>query len=175
MKKVLVVVDLQKDFVDGALGTKEAEAIVPPAAEAIHTFDGDEILVTYDTHYLDYFDTLEGKKLPVLHCIEGTPGHALDEQIQAALAGKKYREFSKHTFGNFEVGSYLKEKYADGEIEIEIIGLCTDICVVSNALILRTFFPNSIIKVRADCCAGVTPETHLAALDTMRCCQIDII
>lgn len=175
MKKILVAVDLQKDFVDGALGTEEARAIVPAAAEAIRSFEGDELLVTYDTHCADYPDTLEGQRLPVPHCIEGTPGHALDENIRLALEGKEYREFFKNTFGCFDIGSYLKEKYPGENIEAEIIGLCTDICVVSNALILRAFYPDSVIKVRALCCAGVTPETHRAALDTMRCCQIDII
>lgn len=175
MKKALVVIDLQKDFVDGSLGTPEAVSIVPAAAAVIRSFDGDDILVTYDTHRPDYFDTLEGKKLPVLHCQEGTPGHELDSEIRLALEGKDFVEFSKNSFGNFEVGTYLKDKYPGEDLEIDIIGLCTDICVVSNALILRTYYPDAIIRIHAGCCAGVTPETHQAALATMSCCQIDIV
>ena len=175
MKRVLVVVDMQRDFVDGALGSKEAAAIVPNVAEKIRAFDGDGILVTYDTHYENYMDTLEGKKLPVVHCVEGTPGHALDGEIQKALEGKEYIAVLKNTFGSFEVPRILKETFPGESPEIEIVGLCTDICVVSNALILRAAFPDAAITVDARCCAGVSPATHHAALATMSCCQIDVI
>ena len=174
MKRVLIVVDMQKDFVDGALGSKEAAAIVPNVAEKIRTFDGDGILVTYDTHYENYMETLEGKKLPVVHCVEGTPGHALDGEIEKALEGKEYIAVLKNTFGSFEVPRILKETFPGESPEIEIVGLCTDICVVSNALMLKANFPEMEISVDSACCAGVTPETHEAALATMRCCQIHV-
>lgn len=174
MKKVLIVVDMQKDFVDGALGSREAAAIVPNVAGKIETFDGDGILVTYDTHYADYMETLEGKKLPVSHCVEGTEGHALDKNIEKALMGKKHIDVKKNTFGSFDLPRILAEQYPGEELEIEVVGLCTDICVVSNALILRAAFPNAKITVDAGCCAGVSPATHEAAFATMACCQIDI-
>ena len=174
MKKVLVVVDMQKDFVDGALGSKEAAAIVPNVARKIRTFDGDGILVTYATHYDNYLETLEGKKLPVVHCIAGTPGHALDGEVQMALEGKQYTKVLKNTFGSFDLPRILGETYPGEALDIEIVGLCTDICVVSNALILRAAYPNAKITVDARCCAGVSPATHQAALATMGCCQIDV-
>ena len=174
MKKVLIVVDMQKDFVDGALGSPEAAAIVPNVANKIRTFDGDAIIVTFDTHYANYLETLEGKKLPVVHCVEGTPGHALDGEIQKALEGKEYIEVLKNTFGSFDVPRILKEKFPGESLDVEIVGLCTDICVVSNALILRAAYPNATIAVDARCCAGVSPATHHAALAPMGCCQIDV-
>lgn len=175
MKKILVVVDMQNDFVDGALGSKAAEEIVPNVVKKINAFDGDEIFVTYDTHYDNYASTLEGKKLPVPHCIEGTSGHELNADVKAALEGKNRTDVIKTTFGTFEISRILKEKYAGEELAIELLGLCTDICVISNALILRASFPNSAITVDASCCAGVSDATHKAALDAMRCCQIDVI
>ncbi len=175
MKKILVIVDMQNDFVDGALGTKEAVAIVPNVADKIRSFGGDEIFVTYDTHFDNYLDTLEGKKLPVPHCIEGTKGHELAPAIIDALSGKYYTEVRKAGFGSFSITKGLKDKYPGEEIEAEFVGLCTDICVVSNVLIMRAAYPNAVITVDASCCAGVTPETHRAALETMKCCQIDII
>ena len=174
MKRILIVVDMQKDFVDGALGSPEAAAIVPNVANKIRTFDGDAIIVTFDTHYANYLETLEGKKLPVVHCVEGTPGHALDGEIQKALEGKEYIEVLKNTFGSFDVPRILKEKFPGESLDVEIVGLCTDICVVSNALILRAAYPNATIAVDARCCAGVSPATHHAALATMGCCQIDV-
>lgn len=175
MKKVLVVVDMQNDFIDGALGTAEAVAIVPNVAKKIKEFDGDELFVTYDTHFENYMSTLEGKKLPVPHCIKGTDGHKLNPEIIAALEGKDYTEVIKTTFGTFDIAAALKAKYPEEELEAEFVGLCTDICVVSNALILRANYPNSDIAVIADCCAGVTTQTHDAALATMKMCQIDVI
>ena len=175
MKRILVVVDMQNDFVDGALGTKEAVAIVPNVAKKIREFDGDEIFVTYDTHYDNYLSTLEGQKLPIPHCIDGSYGHELNEEVKAALAGKQYKDVIKAGFGSFSITRGLKDRYPGEEMEIELVGLCTDICVVSNALIMRAGYPNAKITVDASCCAGVTPETHLAALTTMKCCQIDVI
>ena len=175
MKKVLVVVDMQNDFVDGALGTKEAVAIVPRVAEKIRNFDGDELFVTFDTHYDNYLSTLEGQKLPVPHCIDGTKGHELNPEILNALRGKEYKEVFKAGFGSFSISRGLKDRYPGEEIEAEFVGLCTDICVVSNVLIMRAGYPNAKITVDSSCCAGVTPEAHEAALSTMRSCQIDVI
>ena len=174
MKKVLVVVDIQNDFVDGALGTPEAVAIVDAAAEKIKNFDGD-IFVTYDTHFENYMDTLEGKKLPVPHCIKGTNGWELNPKIAEALKGKNYKTIEKLTFGSVDLPQLVKEKIGNQKAEITLIGLCTDICVVSNALLLKANILDSEIFVDSTCCAGVTPETHNAALDTMRCCQINVI
>lgn len=134
MKKALIVVDMQKDFVDGALGSPAAAAIVPVAAEKIREFDGDTILVTLDTHDTNYPQTLEGQKLPISHCIKGTPGHALNQDVQMALDGKTYILVEKHTFGSFDVPKILTEKYPGETLELELLGLCTDICVISNAL-----------------------------------------
>lgn len=174
MKKILVVVDIQNDFVDGALGTPEAVAIIDNAAEKIKNFDGD-IFVTYDTHYENYMDTLEGKKLPVPHCIKGTDGWQLNAKIADALKGKDYKSVEKLTFGSVELPELVKEVIGDDTAEIILIGLCTDICVVSNALLLKANLLDCEITVDASCCAGVTPETHNAALETMKCCQINVI
>lgn len=173
MNKVLVVVDMQKDFVDGALGSAEAVAIVPNVVEKIKSFD-DFIFVTYDTHSADYMNTSEGKKLPVPHCIKGTDGWELDEKVQSALVGKEYVAVEKPTFGSVDLPKLIREKAGDS-FEIELVGLCTDICVVSNALVLKANFPENEISVVADCCAGVTPESHNAALQTMKSCQINVI
>ena len=174
MKKVLVVVDIQNEFVDGALGTPEAVAIIDNAAEKIRNFDGD-IFVTYDTHYENYMDTLEGKKLPVPHCIKGTDGWQLNAKIAEALKGKEYKTVEKLTFGSVELPELVKEVIGDNTAEITLIGLCTDICVVSNALLLKANFLDSEIYVDSSCCAGVTRDTHNAALETMKCCQINVI
>ena len=174
MKKLLIVVDMQKDFVDGALGSKEAVAIVDNVVNKIQTFDGD-IIVTYDTHPENYMETQEGKHLPVPHCIKGTDGWKLDEKVQSALNSLSYKTIEKPTFGSTELPKYIKENYNPDEIEIELIGLCTDICVVSNALLLKANFLETKISVDAKCCAGVTPDTHNAALTTMKMCQINVI
>ncbi len=174
MKKILIVVDMQNDFVDGTLGTKEAVEIVPNVARKIREFDGDEIFVTYDTHFENYLDTLEGKKLPVIHCIEGSRGHELHEEVKNALAGRSYHDVIKAGFGSFSITRSLKDRFPGEEMEFEMVGLCTDVCVVSNAMIIRAGYPNARITVYASCCAGITPESHRAALTTMQCCQIDI-
>jgi len=175
MKKILVVIDMQNDFVDGSLGTPEAAAIVPNVAKKIREFDGDEIFVTYDTHFENYPDTLEGKKLPVIHCIDGSRGHELNPEVKSALAGRNYHDVIKAGFGSFSITRGLKDRYPGEEMEFELAGLCTDVCVVSNALIIRAGYPNARITVDANCCAGITPESHRAALITMQCCQVDII
>ncbi len=174
MKNILVVVDIQNDFVDGALGTQEAQSIVKNAAKKIKDFDGD-IFVTYDTHYDNYMETNEGKKLPVPHCIKGTKGWELNPEIADALSGKEYTQVEKLTFGSVDLPNLIKQKIANENAEITLIGLCTDICVVSNALILKANLLDSEIIVDSSCCAGVTPETHNAALQTMRCCQINVM
>ena len=166
MKKTLLVIDMQNDFIDGSLGTKEAQAIVPMVREKIQCrlAEGWEILYTRDTHAEDYLQTPEGKKLPVEHCIRGTNGW----QIRDGLYIDGCECIDKPTFG--------WTKWQDRSFdEIELIGLCTDICVVSNALLLKAQFPNAKISVDPRCCAGVTPESHDAALLTMKMCQIDII
>ncbi len=174
MKKILVVVDMQTDFVDGALGSAEAVAIVPAAVEKIRGFEG-KIFVTYDTHAENYMETAEGRKLPVPHCIKGTPGWQLHPEIAEALQGKDYTPVEKGTFGSVDLPG-LVAAYAGGEdFGIELIGLCTDICVVSNTLLLKAHFPEAPISVDSACCAGVTPAAHEAALATMRSCQIDVI
>lgn len=174
MKKILIVVDMQKDFIDGSLGTKEAVAIVDNVVKKIESFDGD-IIVTYDTHSENYTETQEGKNLPVPHCIKGTDGWELNEKVQAALSKKAYKAIEKPTFGSLELIEYIKANYDPDETEIELIGLCTDICVVSNALLIKANFLETRVSVDSVCCAGVTPESHGAALTTMKMCQINVI
>ena len=174
MKHILIVVDIQKDFVDGALGTGEAVAMLDHAVDKIRSFDGD-IFVTYDTHFENYMETAEGSKLPVPHCIKGTAGWELDANIARALEGKCFTNVEKLTFGSVELPDLVAKSAGDEDFDITLIGLCTDICVVSNAQILKANFPEKEIYVDAACCAGVTPETHDAALTTMKMCQINIL
>ncbi len=174
MKKFLVVVDIQKDFVDGALGTAEAVGIIDNAVRKIESFDG-KIFVTFDTHYDNYMDTAEGKKLPVPHCIKGTDGWTLNDKISAALYNKGCTAVEKLTFGSIDLPGLIEAEANGEDFSVELIGLCTDICVVSNALILKAHFHEKEITVDASCCAGVTPETHNAALETMKMCQINVI
>ena len=166
MKKTLLVIDMQKDFIDGALGTIEAVAIVENVKKKIARYqaNGDEIIFTRDTHHADYLQTNEGKHLPVEHCIEGTEGWQIPEELQ--VPGAIY--IDKPSFGYMKWDAYELE-------EVEIVGLCTDICVVSNALILKASFPEKQVYVDSSCCAGVTVDTHNAALTTMKMCQINVI
>ena len=173
MKQFLVVVDMQRDFVDAALGTPEAVAILPAVTEKIRNFSG-EIFVTYDTHFENYLQTAEGKKLPVPHCVKGTDGWQLHEQVAQALEGKAYTSVEKITFGSVDLPGRIAAAAGGEPFSVELIGLCTDICVVSNALLLKAHFPEVEIAVDSACCAGVTPATHRAALDTMACCQISV-
>lgn len=173
MKQFLIVVDLQKDFVDGALGTPEAVSIVPRVVEKIRQFSG-EIYVTMDTHGTDYLQTSEGRHLPVPHCIRGTEGWQLNQAVAQALAGKDYHVVEKPTFGSVQLPQLISQAAEEETFSLELVGLCTDICVVSNALLLKAIFPEVSISVDAACCAGVTPQTHQAALDTMACCQIAV-
>ena len=175
MKQTLLVIDMQNDFIDGALGSKEAQAIVPYVREKIQACaaEGWEILYTRDTHGEDYLQTPEGKKLPVPHCIKGTAGWALHPTVAAALEGVIYTAVEKPTFGSVALPALVKEAAA-GDFSVELIGLCTDICVVSNTLLLKAHYPEVSISVDASCCAGVTPDTHRAALTTMGMCQIEV-
>ena len=173
MRHFLIVVDMQKDFVDGALGTAEALAIVPKVAEKIRQFDG-EIFATLDTHFDDYMNTMEGKKLPVVHCVKETEGWQLDRTVMQALSEKGYTPVEKLTFGSTALPELIRKAAGEEVFTIELIGLCTDICVVSNALLLKAHFPECDISVDAACCAGVTPELHKAALQTMQSCHIQI-
>ncbi len=176
--KVLVVVDMQKDFVDGALGTAEAVEIVPKVAEKIRAHEG-LIALTYDTHHADYLSTQEGRNLPVEHCIEGTEGWELNGEIARAISEKcpesGCKVFRKPGFGSVELAEWLRELAGERDIEeIELIGLCTDICVISNAMLIKAAVPETLIKVDASCCAGVSPLSHTNALEAMKMCQISI-
>ena len=172
MRKILIVIDMQNDFIDGSLGTKEAVDIVEDVKKKILTYDKRDVFATMDTHEENYLDTQEGKNLPVSHCIENTEGWELNNEI----AGLIYPEnvFKKPTFGSVELAKKISDIAKEGEIEIELVGLCTDICVVSNALLLKAFLPETKISVDASCCAGVTVEKHNAALETLRSCQVSI-
>lgn len=166
MKKTLIVVDMQNDFINGSLGTIEAQSIVEKVKDKITKYQnrGDEIIFTRDTHCTNYLNTNEGKHLPIEHCIFGEKGWLIADGLE--VPDCKYVD--KDTFG-WCLWNTMKFK------EVELIGLCTDICVVSNALILKATFPNIEITVDASCCAGVTPETHKAALETMKMCQINVM
>ncbi|MBE5779529.1 MAG: cysteine hydrolase [Clostridiales bacterium] len=175
-KKILIVVDMQNDFINGALGTAEAKGILEPAQKRIEACakEGYTLFATLDTHFDNYMDTPEGKKLPVPHCIKGTDGWAIHPEINAVLGNCTLVE--KTTFGSTDLPRLIaREAEGADKLTIELIGLCTDICVVSNALMLKAHFPDADIAVNAACCAGVTPAKHLAALETMRSCQIDVI
>ena len=172
MQKILVVVDMQNDFIDGALGTKEAVAIGPAVEEKIKNFEG-RVIFTRDTHEENYMDTQEGKNLPVPHCIRGTKGWEIRSELMALC---KEEPINKVTFGSVDLGPILKAANDEEAIEsITFVGLCTDICVISNVMIAKAFLPEVKIKVDASCCAGVTPESHKNALEAMKVCQVEII
>ena len=167
--KLLVVVDMQKDFIDGALGSPEAQAIVPNVRKKIDEYiaNGDKIIFTRDTHHENYLKTYEGKNLPVVHCVEKTYGWCIHDDIDEV----DYLHIDKEYFGYNAWDLWIDLDVS----EIEIVGLCTDICVVSNALLIKADFPGVDITVDASCCAGVTPESHKAALETMKMCQIKVV
>jgi len=174
MKKILIVVDMQKDFVDGSLGTAEAVGIVDAVCAKIRSHEG-PVIVTRDTHFSDYSDSREGRFLPVTHCIKDTAGWQLDSRVAAALEGREYVTLDKFSFGSPALPGIIGGIVGREEFSIELIGLCTDICVVSNALICKAAFSEADISVDSACCAGVTPAKHEAALEVMRSCQINVI
>ena len=170
-KKVLIVIDVQNDFVTGSLGTPEAQAVVPNIVKKVEEYRSrdDAIIFTVDTHYDNYLDTQEGKKLPVPHCIVGTPGYEIIPELHAEVSSLE-KVYPKETFGyRWNIGHWMCC------YDVEIIGVCTDICVVTNALVLKTYYPDIEITVDASCCAGTTPERHKAALEVMKSCQINVI
>ena len=169
---ILVVIDMQNDFIDGALGTKEAVSIVPKVMEKIRMFDG-KILATRDTHEENYLETQEGRKLPVKHCIRNTKGWQINGEIQSL---RSETPVDKETFGSRELPEILKKYDEKEKIEsITLVGLCTDICVISNAMVLKAYFPEVPIIVDASCCAGVTPQSHKQTLEAMKVCQIEVV
>ena len=194
VNKLLVVVDMQNDFIDGSLGTKEAQEIVPKVIEKIKNFDG-IIVATMDTHDENYLSTQEGKNLPVKHCICGEDGWHLNEEVRKALLSSEMfcrndkqenaiwllENYCKETFWSLELMDDCSDEFGeDGrshpeDVEITLIGLCTDICVISNAMLLKAALPEAKIVVDASCCAGVTPESHKNALEAMKMCQIEVI
>lgn len=171
MKKALIVIDMQNDFVTGSLANKAAEKIVEPIVKKIKEYDG-TVILTRDTHTSNYLKTAEGKSLPVEHCIQGSSGWEIVDKIAGEAAKKKdNRIINKPTFGLPYSFAWNLEEYSS----VEIVGTCTDICVVSNALILKALYPDLQIKVLSDMCAGLTKEKHEAALEVMRSCQIEVI
>lgn len=177
-KKLLIVVDMQNDFITGSLGSADAQGVVDNVVKRILDFDGD-IYYTMDTHMENYLETQEGKRLPVKHCIAGTDGWGPNAAVWMALMHKEFADerhmIAKDTFGGVGLPMRIHEAYDGAEPEeITLIGLCTDICVISNALLLKAFFPETRIAVDASCCAGVSKEAHETALSAMRACQIDI-
>lgn len=169
--KCLVVIDVQNDFVTGSLGTAEAVEMLPRLLEKMRSFEG-AILMTQDTHGADYLSTQEGRMLPVEHCIEGTAGWRFPAEVEALRESRGARVYEKPTFGSTRLVSELKRLYDGAELEsVELVGLCTDICVISNALMIKAAMPELPVYVDPACCAGVTPEKHEAALEVMRSCQ----
>lgn len=173
MADVLIVVDMQNDFVDGALGTPEAQAILPAVAALVEGWQG-PVLFTRDTHGEDYLSTQEGRNLPVPHCIRGTDGWQIVPALRAKAQGCPV--FDKPTFGSAALAHHLGRMHAEQPVgSITLVGLCTGICVISNALLAKAALPEVPVRVRADCCACVTPQSHQTALDAMRLCQVEIL
>lgn len=172
MQDILVVVDMQNDFIDGALGTAEAVAIVPKVVEKVRNFNG-PVVFTRDTHQINYLETLEGQKLPVPHCIYGSRGWQIRDELEAL---RTMPTVDKPSFGSIELAANLLFMNSDEPISsVTLVGLCTDICVISNALLVKAAIPDVPIIVDASCCAGVTTASHKTALEAMKACQIDII
>ncbi|MCD7886931.1 MAG: cysteine hydrolase [Clostridiales bacterium] len=172
--KYLIIVDVQNDFVDGALGTAEAQEMLPRLLEKVRRFDG-TLLVTKDTHGADYMATQEGRNLPVPHCIRGTDGWQLAPALLAIPADREAKVYEKPCFGSTALAADLAARSQEGGVDsVELVGLCTDICVVSNALLLKAAMPEVPVSVDARCCAGVTPQAHEAALTVMESCQISV-
>ncbi len=175
MNDYLIVVDMQNDFINGPLGTAEAALIIPPVIDKIKAHKG-PVIFTFDTHYENYLDTIEGRNLPVKHCVMGTEGWSLEKNIEKLRLSLDTIAFSKPTFGSREMADHLYAENAKEKIDsIELVGICTDMCVISNALLIKAYLPETRIIVDASCCAGVTPERHNNALEAMKLCQIEII
>lgn len=171
----LIVIDMQNDFVDGALGTPEAQAIASDVATYARAFEG-TVAFTKDTHEENYLQTQEGRNLPVVHCVRDTPGWEFTPELEAVRAERQAVVFEKPTFGSVQLVWWLAQENDEHPIDsIELVGLCTDICVVSNALLIKAHFPEIPVRVRSGLCAGVTPEAHEAALSTMRSCQVEVL
>lgn len=174
MARILIVVDMQKDFIDGSLGTAEAVKIVEPVTELVRDWNG-PVLFTMDTHTEDYLNTQEGHNLPITHCMKGTDGWKLPEGLAQLQAGKNCPVFEKPAFGSPELARHLAVMNLTEPVEeVVLVGLCTDICVISNAMLIKAFLPEVPVAVKSGCCAGVTPESHERALEAMRMCQIEI-
>lgn len=174
MRKVLVVVDMQNDFITGVLGTKEAEAIVDYVAKMIRAFPGD-VVATQDTHANDYLKTEEGEHLPVVHCVEGSEGWQIENRVAKALEEKDADIIKKWTFGSKELMAHLEAMHEKEPIaSFTILGICTDLCVISNAMLLKAFFREVPITVDSKGCAGVSPESHKRALEAMEVCHMTI-
>ena len=174
--KLLIVIDMQNDFLEGALRNEEGIKIIPNVVNKINNYikNGDTVIATRDTHLDNYLDTQEGKRLPVVHCIKDTAGWELNKLISEALGNSL--KFDKDGFGSLELAAYLSEEYGEEkDLEIELVGVCTDICVISNAMLIKAALREARIIVDASCTAGVTAESHNCALNAMRACQIDII
>ena len=187
--KIIIVVDMQNDFIDGALGSPEAQAIVPVMVERLKELSASDnlIMFTKDTHYTNYMDTQEGKNLPVPHCIEGTPGWCINKQISSFVDyGSNFcfyfgedimnSRVLKNTFGSIRLAEIVRDIFLDDPVdEVLLMGVCTDICVISNAMLIKAYCPEVRVTVDASCCAGTTPDNHKAALTTMKMCQINVI
>ena len=172
MKDVLIVVDMQNDFIDGALGTAEAVSIVPKVVEKVKAFPG-TVIFTRDTHTENYLSTQEGRKLPVTHCVKGTPGWQIRDELEALRTNNAV---DKPGFGSTALAHMLASMdKAEGLSSVTLVGLCTDICVISNAMLIKAALPEVPVIVDAACCAGVTPASHKNALEAMKMCQIEII
>lgn len=170
--KVLIVVDMQNDFVDGVLGSQEAVEMIDTAVETINSFDG-KVFYTQDTHGEDYLDTEEGRHLPVVHCIKGSEGWKIHPKIKKALLLKGATGIEKSTFGSEKLMGIIEKEVPEVE-SITLIGICTDICVISNAMLAKAHFQNTPVNVISSACAGVTPESHENALAAMKMCHIEI-
>ena len=184
-KKILVVVDMQKDFITGPLSNDECTNTVERIENLIEKGDYDEIYLTYDTHNEDYLETNEGKNLPIPHCIEGTTGHELDDRIQKAIDAASDRNvpiitFEKDTFGSIDLAHHMMNKHLSNiknefNTQIDFCGVCTGFCVISNALLTKTVLPETNIRVIANACACVTAESHKRALESMKTCHIQVV
>lgn len=170
--KYLIVVDMQNDFIDGALGTAEAQAILPAVAEKVRDFDG-KVVFTRDTHHENYLETQEGRNLPVIHCVEGSKGWELAPELEALRLEYGLEVFNKPTFGSTALAGMLMNEYQKGNVDsVELCGVCTDICVISNALLIKASMPELPVYLHTSLCAGTTPENHCSAITAMSMCQI---